>query len=51
MQYNKMDLEQAVPLERLEAVIEFPAAPLAPAASALTGVGVFETLQSIISLV
>jgi mutual gliding-motility protein MglA len=50
LQYNKRDLPDVVPVAELESVLNFRAVP-AVEASAVSGTGVFETLQSITNLV
>lgn len=48
LQYNKRDLPNAVPIARLESDLNFRRLPMHPA-TALTGEGVFETLQTIVA--
>lgn len=50
LQYNKRDLAGATPLEQLQSALNFRRLPSCEA-SALTGEGVFETLQKITSIV
>jgi mutual gliding-motility protein MglA len=50
LQYNKRDLPDAVPVGEMEAALNFRRVPSLQA-SATAGVGVFETLQKISSLV
>ncbi len=50
LQYNKRDLPDAVPVEQLESALNFRRLPMHPA-TATTGKGVFETLQTIVGLV
>lgn len=50
LQYNKRDLPDAVPVEQMEALLNYRGVP-AFEASAVTGAGVFETLEAITGLV
>ena len=50
MQYNKQDLEDAVPAEALDQTLNFRDVPAHPA-SAISGDGVVETLRSVSELV
>lgn len=50
LQYNKRDLSDAVPIAHLESALNFRRLPMRPA-TALTGEGVFETLQTIVGAV